>query len=32
VQFIPQGWEQRYGNKLEIRFKTIHTSKGDQAD
>ncbi|PYB92578.1 helicase IV [Pseudomonas fulva] len=32
AQFIPQGWEQRYGNKLEIRFKTIHTSKGDQAD
>ncbi|MGP5445942.1 UvrD-helicase domain-containing protein, partial [Pseudomonas helleri] len=32
AQFIPQGWERRYGNKLEIRFKTIHTSKGDQAD
>lgn len=32
AQFIPQGWEQRYGDKLEIKFKTIHTSKGDQAD
>jgi DNA helicase-4 len=32
AQFIPQGWEQRYGDKLEVRFKTIHTSKGDQAD
>ncbi|WLG59615.1 UvrD-helicase domain-containing protein [Pseudomonas extremorientalis] len=32
AQFIPQDWKQRYGDKLEIRFKTIHTSKGDQAD
>lgn len=32
VQFIPMGWRQRYGDRLEIRFKTIHTSKGDQAD
>lgn len=32
AQFILQGWEQRYGNQLDIRFKTIHTSKGDQAD
>lgn len=32
AQFIPQGWEQRYGDKLDLKFKTIHTSKGDQAD
>ncbi len=30
--FVPAGWRQRYGDRLEIRFKTIHTSKGDQAD
>ncbi|WP_054989526.1 UvrD-helicase domain-containing protein [Pseudomonas coronafaciens] len=32
AQFIPQDWQQRYGDKLQIMFKTIHTSKGDQAD
>lgn len=32
AQFVPEGWQQRYGSRLEIRFKTIHTSKGDQAD
>ncbi|TRN80711.1 hypothetical protein DT385_09375 [Pseudomonas syringae] len=32
AQYIPSDWKQRYGDKLEIRFKTIHTSKGDQAD
>ncbi|PWG67834.1 hypothetical protein DEM28_26420, partial [Enterobacter mori] len=26
--FVPAGWRQRYGDRLEIRFKTIHTSKG----
>ncbi|MGL6550655.1 UvrD-helicase domain-containing protein [Aeromonas hydrophila] len=31
-QFVPMGWRQHYGDHLEIRFKTIHTSKGDQAD
>lgn len=31
-QYVPMGWRQRYGNRLEVLFKTIHTSKGEQAD
>lgn len=31
-QYVPKGWRQRYGSRLDIRFKTIHTAKGDQAD
>ncbi|QJI41069.1 UvrD-helicase domain-containing protein [Pseudomonas sp. ADAK2] len=31
-QFVPKGWKHRYGDRLDIRFKTIHTSKGDQAE
>ena len=31
-QYVPEGWRYRYGDRLELRFKSIHTSKGDQAD
>ncbi|WP_347906589.1 UvrD-helicase domain-containing protein [Pseudomonas grandcourensis] len=31
-QYVPEGWSHRYGDRLELRFKSIHTSKGDQAD
>ncbi|MFP3677199.1 UvrD-helicase domain-containing protein [Pseudomonas sp. SIMBA_041] len=31
-QYVPEGWGHRYGDQLEVRFKSIHTSKGDQAD
>ncbi|VXB17092.1 UvrD-helicase domain-containing protein [Pseudomonas sp. 8O] len=32
VQYVPEGWISRYGDRIEVRFKTIHTSKGDEAD
>ena len=32
IQYVPEGWSHRYGDRLELRFKSIHTSKGDQAD
>lgn len=32
IQYVPEGWHSRYGDRIDIRFKTIHTSKGDEAD
>ncbi|RON51765.1 hypothetical protein BK665_18010 [Pseudomonas frederiksbergensis] len=31
-QYVPTGLRQRYGDRIDIRFKTTHISKGDQAD
>ena len=31
-QYIPESWQEHFGNLIDVRFKTIHTSKGDEAD
>ncbi|MDC6379867.1 UvrD-helicase domain-containing protein [Pseudomonas graminis] len=31
-QYIPEYWQQDFGDLLDVKFKTIHTSKGDEAE
>ncbi|VVQ10195.1 UvrD-helicase domain-containing protein [Pseudomonas fluorescens] len=31
-QYVPEGWHDWFGDRIELKFKTIHTSKGDEAD
>lgn len=31
-QYIPENWQYDFGDLLDVRFKTIHTSKGDEAE
>ncbi|POF88355.1 UvrD-helicase domain-containing protein [Pseudomonas putida] len=31
-QYIPDDWQYNFGDLLDVKFKTIHTSKGDEAD
>ena len=30
--YVPSNWQRRYGNKLDVKFATIHASKGSEAD
>ena len=31
-QYVPENWQHHFGDRIEIKFKTIHTSKGDEAE
>lgn len=31
-QYIPEYWQYDFGDLLDVKFKTIHTSKGDEAE
>lgn len=31
-QYVPDSWQYHFGDRIELKFKTIHTSKGDEAD
>jgi DNA helicase IV len=31
-EFVPQGWRQRFGDRLAVTFATVHASKGLEAD
>ncbi|RJX78979.1 helicase IV [Pseudomonas sp. LS-2] len=31
-QYIPENWQHHFGDRIEVKFKTIHTSKGDEAE
>lgn len=31
-QYVPESWQYHYGDRIEVKFKTIHTSKGDEAE
>ncbi|EED43393.1 superfamily I DNA or RNA helicase [Enterocytozoon bieneusi H348] len=32
AKFLAADWQQRFGDRMAFRFKTVHTSKGDEAD
>lgn len=32
AKFLSHDWQQRFGDRMAFRFKTVHTSKGDEAD
>jgi len=32
VRFVPANWQTRFGDVLEVRFSTVHSSKGTEAD
>lgn len=32
AKFLASDWQQRFGDRMAFRFKTVHTSKGDEAD
>lgn len=32
AKFLQDDWQQRFGDRMAFRFKTMHTSKGDEAD
>jgi DNA helicase-4 len=31
-QYVPENWQHHFGDRIEVKFKTIHTSKGDEAE
>jgi len=31
-QYVPSGWKQKYGDRIDLSFRTIHSSKGAEAD
>jgi DNA helicase IV len=31
-QYVPFGWRERYGDRLDVAFRTVHASKGSEAD
>ncbi|MGV8917295.1 MAG: UvrD-helicase domain-containing protein [Pseudomonas sp.] len=31
-QYVPDSWHHHFGDRIELKFKTIHTSKGDEAE
>ncbi|OXR28416.1 helicase IV [Pseudomonas umsongensis] len=31
-QYVPESWKYHFGDRIEVKFKTIHTSKGDEAE
>ena len=31
-QYVPDNWQYHFGDRIELKFKTIHTSKGDEAE
>ena len=31
-QYVPDSWQYNFGDRIELKFKTIHTSKGDEAE
>lgn len=31
-QYVPDSWQYHFGDRIELQFKTIHTSKGDEAE
>lgn len=32
AKYLQDDWQQRFGDRIAFRFKTVHTSKGDEAD
>ncbi|MEO8644178.1 UvrD-helicase domain-containing protein [Pseudomonas sp.] len=30
--YVPEGWKQRYGDRIDLAFRSIHKSKGAEAD
>lgn len=31
-QYVPESWRHHFGDQLDVHFKTVHTSKGDEAE